>query len=187
MGIAPQTQRRRDALPDAGKLFHAWALVRQVRNQEGLVAILGQYFRVPARVEQFVGNWMDLGPRERTYLGRDGATLGQGAVLGSRVWDRQHKVRVRLGPLTFAQYEEFLPGRDALRELVHWMRFYCALELEWDLQLELDRREVPALTLGAGGRLGWTTWLGHRRSQRHADDLRLNAEALCQDLGVAVT
>jgi type VI secretion system protein ImpH len=187
IGVAPQTQRRRDALPDSAKLFHAWALVRQVRNEAGLVAILRQYFRVPARLEQFVGHWMHLGPGERTYLGRDGATLGQGAVLGGRVWDRQHKVRVRLGPLTLGQYEGFLPGGETLRELVHWLRFYCSLELEWDLQLELDRRDVPALTLGSGRRLGWTTWLGHRRSQRHADDLRLNAEAFYQDLGVAVS
>jgi len=187
IGVAPRTQRRRDALPDASKLFHAWALVRHVRNEEGVVAILRQYFRVPARLEQFVGHWMPLGPRERTYLAREGATLNRGAVLGARIWDRQHKVRVRLGPLTLGQYEAFLPGGEMLRELVHWMRFYCSLELEWDVQLELERREVPVLALGCGRRLGWTTWLGHRRSERHADDLCLNAEAFHQDLGVAVS
>jgi predicted component of type VI protein secretion system len=34
------------------------------------------------------------------------------------------------------------------------------------------------LSLGAGQRLGWTTWLGHRRSEAPADDVCLDAEAL---------
>ena len=60
---------------------------------------------------------MPLGDRERTYLNRDGAMLGSGAVLGRRVWDRQHKFRVQLGSLTLKQYESFLPGGVRLRQV----------------------------------------------------------------------
>ena len=177
VGIEPPPLRRRNEVPDEAKLFHAWALVRQVRNADGLSAILEHFFRVPVRLRELVGHWMVLGPEARTYLGRDGATLGQSAVAGGRVWDRQHKFRVRFGPLTLAQYESFLPGSHRLRMLVDWVRFYLSFELEWDLQLQLRAREVPPLVLGRGPKLGWTTWLGTRSGDRDADDLCLNAEA----------
>jgi type VI secretion system protein ImpH len=128
-GVSPQAFRDRDRLPDLAKLFHVSALVRQVRNAEGLRSILAHFFRVPVEIEEFVGHSLLLASGERTYLAREGATLGAGTVLGSRVWDRQHKFRVRLGPLTLPQYESFLPGGGPLRKLVDWVRMYLCFEL----------------------------------------------------------
>jgi type VI secretion system protein ImpH len=92
------------------------------------------------------------------------------------VWDRQHKFRIRVGPLTLGEYENFLPGGTPLRKLVDWVRLYLCLELEWDVRLLLRRSEVPPLTLDGGSRLGWTTWLGRRRAVTDADDLCVDAE-----------
>jgi type VI secretion system protein ImpH len=176
-GVSQKAFRGRDAVPDLAKFFHVGALIRHVRNAEGLGAILQHFFRVPVQIQQFVGHWMSLGPGERTYLNRDGATLGSGAVLGRRVWDRQHKFRVRLGPLTLTQYESFLPAGQELKKLVDWVRLYLCFELDWDVHLLLKKQEVPPLMLGRGMRLGWTTWLGRRRAGTDADDLCLDAEA----------
>jgi type VI secretion system protein ImpH len=183
-GLAPAAFRHRDAVSDAAKLFHAGSLVRQVRNAEGLSAILQHFFRVRVRVQEFVGHWLTLSAGERSRLTRGGAALGVGAVLGSRVWDRQHKFRIRLGPLTLRQYESFLPGGPALRQLVDWVRLYCCFEHDWDVRLVLRRQEVPPLRLGAGRRLGWTTWLGRRQASTDASDLRLDAEAFVNPVGV---
>lgn len=177
VGIAPSAFRGRDAVPDLAKLFHVGALIRQTRNVEGLRAILRHFFRVPVDVEEFVGDWMPLDTGERTYLGRPGAVLGVAAVAGRRVWDRQHKFRVWVGPLTLAEYEEFLPGGVQLRKLVDWVRLYATFELHWDVRLLLKKDEVPVARLGAGRRLGWTTWLGRRQAGTDAADLCLNAEA----------
>jgi type VI secretion system protein ImpH len=187
VGTSPGPLRDRDSVPDLARLFHAGTLVRQVRSAEGLAAILRQYFRVPVRVEQFVGHWLVLAPRERTYLRRHGSTLGGGALLGARVWDHQSRFRLHFGPLTLAQYKAFLPFAPTntggapragalLRKLVEWVRFYLCFELDWDVRLRLARAEVPALTLGGGGQLGWTTWLGIRRTASDADDLYLDGE-----------
>jgi len=194
VGVAPQSLRHRDAVPDLARLFHAGTLVRQVRNAEGLAAIIRQFFRVPAAVEEFVGHWLKLAPPERSYLRRAGASLGSGAVLGARVWDHQSKFRIHLGPLTLAQYESFLPaspsaaaGRPGalLRQLVDWIRFYLCFELDWDVRLTLERAEVPRLKLGLGGQLGWTTWLGTRRMATDASDLCLDGEMFVSETGVA--
>jgi type VI secretion system protein ImpH len=103
LGMSPAAFRDRDGLPDLAKFFHVGALIRQVRNSEGLMRILQHFFRVPVQIEEFVGHWLSLSPGERTFLS-EGAALGSGAVLGGRVWDRQHKFRIHLGPLTLHQY-----------------------------------------------------------------------------------
>lgn len=177
IGLAPATVRGRDAVPDLAKFFHVGTFIRPTRNAEGLRAVLQQFFRVPVQVEQFVGHWLELQPAERTRLGREGAVLGVAAVAGRRVWDRQHKFRLQMGPLTLAQYEAFLPGGARLRQLVDWVRLYVNLEYAWDVRLRLRREDVPALRLGAGRRLGWTTWLGRRPAKDDAADLCLDAEA----------
>jgi type VI secretion system protein ImpH len=184
-GIAPPAFRERDTVPDLAKLFHAGTLVRQVRNAEGLGGILEHYFRVPVQIGEFTGHWMPLGDGELTRLGAGTTALGHSTVLGRQVWDRQHKFRIRLGPLTLAEYERFLPGGPLLQKLVDWVRMYLCFELDWDVQLRLQPREVPRLTLGGGRRLGWTTWLGTRSAPTDAADLCLDAERFVAGAGEA--
>jgi type VI secretion system protein ImpH len=154
-----------------------------VRNRDGIAALLASYFRVGVVIEEFVGHWLHLPDRDQTRLcaghaGGPAAQLGIGVVLGARVWDRQHKFRVRLGPLTLAQYESFLPGGRALGRLVDWIRQYFCFELEWDVRLVLAHDDVPKARLGQFGRLGWTMWLGVRPAASDAGDLMLDAERL---------
>jgi len=177
VGLAPAAFRDRDTVPDVTKLFHAGALIRHVRNAEGLRKILQHFFRVPVRIEEFVGHWLRIDARELTRLGRENAVVGAGVVLGQRVWDRQSRFRIHLGPLGLDQYESFLPGGPRLRALVDWVRFYLNLEMDWDLRLMLERAQVPQLRLGAARRLGWTTWLGQRRRSSDTNDLCLHAES----------
>ena len=107
--------RRRSAsatrCPISPSSFMSARSSRQVRNADGLAAILQHFFRVPvaSRSSSATGwRWPSASGRASRA---EGAVLGGGAVLGSRVWDRQHKFRIRLGPLTLRQYESFLPGR----------------------------------------------------------------------------
>ena len=185
-GMSSAAFRDRDSLPDLAKFFHAGALIRQTRNAEGLRAILQHFCRVPVQIEEFVGHWMAIGEQERTYLGRDGAMLGTGAVAGLRVWDRQYKFRVRVGPLTLSEYEAFLPGGTLIQKVIDWVRLYVSFEFDWDVRLILQKSDVPPLRLGESGRLGWTAWLGDRQAHTDADDLCFEAEAFAGRRGAAV-
>lgn len=180
LGIGTPAMTRRDALGDHSKLHFSGLLARQVRNADGLGAWLAGYFRVPVRIDQFVGHYLSLPAEDLTRIGveSDGARIGVGAVLGRRVWDRQHKFRIELGPLELPQYENFLPGGTAITRLVALVRQYLCMELEWDARLVLRRGEVPRTRLGCYGRLGWTSWLGNYRRPRDAGDLTLEAERL---------
>ncbi len=191
-GLAPAALRERDAVPDDAKRFQAGLLSRGVKNAEGLEMLLRSHFGVAVRVEGFVGHWMALREADRTrlatvrlgQLNEPSAQLGVSATLGSKVWDRQNKFRVHLGPLDLARYESFLPGSPALPVLRDWVRQYVGLARVWDVRLSLAHAEVPAARLGTT-RLGWTSWLGGatlstRRgaAKRARADLTLSPESL---------
>lgn len=175
-GLGLDSVRERDAMPDYAKLHHAGLLGRQVRNAEGLANMLSGFLGLPVEVEQFIGHWMTLRARDRTRLGSSCGDLGRDAVLGARVWDRQHKFRLQIGPLSLADYESLLPGEDGIGPLVDAVRNYAGIEHEWDVRLILRSDSVPSLLLGGDTRLGYSSWLGSRRSGRSADDLVLDAQ-----------
>jgi type VI secretion system protein ImpH len=70
-------------------------------------------------------------------------------TVGSRIWDEQGKFRLRVGPLSYQRYTEFLPGRPAFQALVQAARLYIGTEYEFDVQLVLRAQDVPFCRLGA--------------------------------------
>ena len=187
-GQASAPFRGADSVADAAKRHVSGHLARPTRNPESIAKVLRQYFSVPIRVEPYVGHWMPLRSDDRSRLGGAGsrrtAVLGVSAVAGGKVWDRQYKLRLHIGPLTHDQYCRFLPGQRSLIELRDWMRQLIGFEMFWDLRLVLKGGEVPALTAGKGGgtsrppELGWDTWLGRRGPHPDGRALNLNPSHL---------
>lgn len=176
IGLAGDACRERDAASDHAKLYFAGVLNMQTRPLDVLEAVLRSVLRVPVRIEPFCGHWMTLERDERTMLGRP-TRLGAGAVLGAHVWDRQHKFRLWIGPLSLAAYESFLPGGAACAPLVALVRLHLNRELAWDAKLVLRAIEVPQATLGRYGRLGYSAWLARHGRTADAADLALDADA----------
>jgi type VI secretion system protein ImpH len=174
-GLGQPALRNRDALPDLVKLRHVGLIGCQSNHPDRLVRLLGHVFEVPVRVEEFMGGWLELPARLRTRLGASPltGTLGRTAVLGVRSFQRQHRFRIRLGPLGLARYLAFLPGGERLAALRATVRNLVDESLEWDLRLVLRRDEVPALTLGGAARLGFTSWLPKPGRGHDPDDLVL--------------
>lgn len=178
VGVATAARQERDAIHDDARLHFAGWLTRQVRSPDGVEAVLKAYFGVPARLEKWVGHWMQMSAGDVTYLGRGGMTgLGGGALLGTKVWDRQHRVRLHLGPLSMAQYRLFLPSGSAWPVLQLWMQQLLGDELYWDVVLVLRKDEVPAMRLGADSRIGWTSWVGQQVRTRDAADVHMDSSA----------
>lgn len=158
-------------------LFYAGLLLPQQRSALGLEQMIEGVFDVPVEVEQFVGEWYTPMGETQCVVSDDeraAGQLGRGALVGDAVWDRQAKVRLRIGPLSRARYEEFLPGGRAHEELRRLTRFYGGEALEFGVQLVLARDEVPPCVLGAddgvGLSLGWSTWIRTGPPTRDPDD-----------------
>jgi type VI secretion system protein ImpH len=175
-GYGMESLRDRDAMPDVAKLHFTGRLASHTRNPEGLEAILGSFFDVPVRVEEFVPGWVTLPAAAQCRLGEDPATgtLGSTATAGGRIRLHHHRFRLRIGPLTLRDYERLLPGRPSMRRLVPIVRNYAGDELGWSADLLLRHDEVPPTRLGQAGQLGWTSWIGTRRSREPAGDLSVD-------------
>ena len=189
--------RTQGQLPEAARLFQAGLLGARSRHPEGLTKILSQFFKVPVRVEPYIAHWMVIDTADRTRLGHARnrperaasvpAALGSAAAAGHKLRDRQYKFRIALGPLTLAQYRNFLPGGAAWLQLRDWVHQYTGLDLLWDVQLCLARAEVPEPRLGRRVPLGVAAWLGRvdappaceragSRPARDRADLRLRPD-----------
>jgi type VI secretion system protein ImpH len=171
-GLGAPSLRGRDGAPDFAKLAHAGVFGRQVRSAECLEVALASYFRVSVRIEEFVGHWLKIAPEQHSRLGRrDGfARLGEDAVIGERTWHAQSRFRVVLGPLSFRDYERFLPRGRSARALHDLVKLYVGMEHSWEVKLVLKKEEVPLAWLGNSVWVGWSSWLGARLTDRDAAD-----------------
>lgn len=169
LGIAPMEARDRDTVSDYAKLSRAGLFAHQTRSAAALQAILADYFGLSAEVRQFSGEWLKVPSELRCRLGRDPATLGDGAFLGKGLWRSHHKFEIVLGPLSLARFETLLPGEPGLRELLDLVRLFTNDEWTWQMRLMLPEKEIPRTRLGRSGKLGWVSWLGRHRGV--ADDV----------------
>ena len=198
IGIGMPSFRNRDHVSDYAKLFFAGHFSRGTRNADGLAAILEGFFELPARIEQFVGHWIEIPECERWIMGCSGPSLalGRDAVLGARVWDSCQRFRIVLGPVNRGRFEGLLPRRrgagsserdepeprvrsarrgESLDRLVDIVRNYVGDEFDWDVRVLVEG--APSVVLGEAGEIGWTSWLGTPKQDDAAGDVVLRPVA----------
>ena len=177
-GLAKQLGMAPASLP-----FYVGLLALPTRPAVALELLLEDYFGVPVDVEQFVGGWYAIDESSQCALGDESSAssqLGIGAVAGDEIWDLQARARLRLGPLSRAQYDMFLPTGSAYRELRALTKFFTGEQVDIEVQLVLAKGDVPPVSLGAdAGRptpLGWCTWLRSRPFTKDASDTILTLQ-----------
>lgn len=180
LGIGIPSLQNRDSMPDHTKLHFAAHLGCHTKHSEGLVSILKDFFRVPVKIQELIGEWLAIPKNSYCYLDSDHTTgqLGVSAVIGVSSWQCQHKFRITMGPLGLNEYEDFLPTGNRLKNVLALVNNYVGFELNWDLNLMLKKNEVPATQLGKYGQLGWTSWLQGGIRTSDANDLYLAREKI---------
>lgn len=150
----------------AAILRHRPASARLIQN------VLSEYLGVPVKLEQFVGAWDVLEEQEHCKLGAQNATLGGGAMLGGRCWERNKRIRLHIGPLALVDYEKFLPGASGVTALKQVLALFSTPGVSFDMRLILRASDVKPVCLNASGdaRLGMTTFLAPRADTDHRDD-----------------
>jgi type VI secretion system protein ImpH len=176
-GLAEESSRSRDTVSDLAKLYYTGLMSNPTKHADGIKQIVADFFKVPARIEPFIGQWIELDSGDQCQMGTNpGASqLGVSAIVGSRVWDVTQKFRMVLGPMRLVDYERLLPSGTSFKRLVDWIKNYTGYELGFEAQLILKREEVPQTRLGESGSLGWTTWLRSAEMTDDADDLVLQS------------
>lgn len=168
--------QRYGGIPDMFLSHFAGLLSQKPVSAVSLAALIRGYFGVAAEVEQFVGQWIAVPESEQTRLGMQSCVLGESTFAGARIWDRQNKICIRLGPLDATQFDDFLPGQSGAAALTELVQFCVGQTLACDIRLVLRKDCVPAARLGATEpsalppRLGNNAWLNALAPQTHPDD-----------------
>jgi type VI secretion system protein ImpH len=169
-GLTGLPLARRDSAPPVGgldvsaTLARAGLMANRRRSLAGFDVIAQHHFGVPVRTSPFAGGWRTLADESQSRIGRRGRNhyLGQGAVVGSRIWDEHRGIRIAIGPLPLDGYESFLPGGRCHADLHALASAYFGADLYHHLDLHLAAGQQPKAQLSrqAPLRLGWTAWVG---------------------------
>lgn len=168
-GLDTPAIHNKGLIHEFAKRYFAGLLMKQSRSAANLQQLLNRYFKVPVTIQTNVGYWVEVA-EEKTQIGIMGNyTLGDGLLLGDKLYDVQSKFRIIIGPLNLPAYRSFFKDGINTARLREWVRLFAADEYEWDIQPVLMQKEIPLMDLGGQTQLGLTTWLGN--VSRDAEDL----------------
>jgi type VI secretion system protein ImpH len=179
VGLPPRLRAGEHQIHEDTLLFYSGLFGQHHRSAVAFEQMVSDYFEVPVEVLQFVGAWYRVPDQSRCRIGeREDSTtaLGIGTVVGDEIWDPQVRVRLRIGPLTKGQFDDFLPSGSAYGELQELSRLFAGDEVDFELQLVLGKEAVPPFVLDSDGsalQLGWNTWIRTAPFVRDTDDTTL--------------
>jgi len=177
IGLGTAGLENRQEVTDDSLVYYTGLLGPEPRSAIALEHLCRDYFQAPVRIIQFVGAWYDL-PRKAQCELMDEESIarqpGVGAVAGDQVFGHASKARIRVGPLTLQRYREFLPGAGGYRAMRALTRFFSGDQIDFDVQLVLQRVDVPEYELGGDGAaalpLGLCSWAKTEPFQADPDD-----------------
>lgn len=153
------------ATPDDQALAYYAALFRtRPASACAIAQALTEYFGVPVRLEESVGAWDNIPEKLQSRLGGPNPRLGFGAVLGKRVWRRDRRIRLHVGPLGSRDLDRFLPRSEGALAMGKMLALFDVGRIEVEVRLILKQECIRPWTLTTKGgasaqRLGWTTFL----------------------------
>lgn len=172
----PENDRReQDTMLFYAGLFTAWP-----RSADRLEAMLSEWMGQTVSVLQFQGAWLALPVSERSRLPKGRARgqfnrLGHDAAVGERSWDPHGRVVIRIDQMSLDTFRTLQPDRPDAVRLLGLVRAYLGPAIDCAINPVLRRDQVPGCALGAGGRLGWDTWLAATPRRRGGDEARFPA------------
>ncbi|TFW31008.1 type VI secretion system baseplate subunit TssG [Massilia horti] len=186
-GLGNESLRKRLADPQEGMLldesmgYFAASIRHRPASAVQIARMLSDYFGQPVKAEQFIGCWYDVPPEQQTILGGTNATLGGAALAGARVWQRDLRLRLVIGPLDYASFDAFLPVGLAARALKSMLTMFTGVSLEYEVELVLRAADVHGVSFtddGTVGRLGWDTYLVTGPQTQDRNDVRYDIHAM---------
>ena len=191
-GLRGRLASQEGGIRDESLAYHAGALQQRTLSARQLQQMLMHYLGVAVRIEQFVGRWYTLPEAGRFLLGRmprgaaspgmPNGVLGRTAMLGERVWQRDLRIRIVLGPMDRRRFRHFLPGAPGAAAIKALLTMLGGVSLEYEIHLRLRKQDVHGIALDsrrpAGTqRLGWDTFLQTGPANEDRIDVRYDIHA----------
>jgi len=168
LGLVGRLPRQRDkaiGIDEWTEAHHAGLFSDRRRSARGLKAMLEGLLRCTVRVDQFVGQWIELDDDALSRLGDreapgNPARLGEEAILGTHVWSIDSRIRIVAGPLNRTHFRRLWPGGEEVHYIRSAIRTYVGPLIDFELEWELESDAPSPLLLGGGQLLGRDCWLG---------------------------
>lgn len=168
-GAAPSLADRLPAGPEQ-TMRYAGLFAQRTRSALGLQALAEAELGLPVRVQQFHRRWRPIPPADQSRL--DGTRgLAVDSVAGSHVPNRAGQVRVVIGPVRYADFRSLAVGQPRLMTLARLIKLYLGPVIAFDIQIILDRQDVPESQLGESAQLGWTGWARSSAATQDSDEV----------------
>lgn len=173
-GAAGAGQPDESAISDEVLAFHAAQFGRRAVPACAIAGTLSAYFEVPFELQQLIGCWEDLPPADQARVDVANVGLASGVLLGARIYRRDTRARLRIGPLDRAQFERFLPGGASARALEQLLGMFCGAGITFEVRLVLERAAVRGTTLASDSqaRLGLDAFVLETPPSDHREDIR---------------
>ena len=176
-GLGQDTLRKRmddspGCVDDESIAYFAGLIFQRPLSVHALQRILSSYFKVEVTLKQFHGGWCPVSPNQQSRLGHGTAALGECAFLGERIWQRDLRVQIAIGPLEIDAYRSFLPGSSRSVALAKLLKFLTGCSFEYEIRLILcaDAEKFCRLAEAAPTRLGFDSYLYSRHGSVERGD-----------------
>ena len=129
------------------------------------------------------GGWLTVDSQDHSRLGESqSCRLGQGATLGTRVWDQHKATELVIGPLDWREVQKLTPGGERYARLLDLIRRITDCRIDCRITLRCPASQLPPLQLstkaiqGEHMALGITTFLSNQAQSQGFRDISFMAE-----------
>jgi type VI secretion system protein ImpH len=148
------------AISDFSLLKYAGVFSQRVRSKNGLKILLSHLFpNFPIKIKEFIPHSVDL--VDVPELGSEEFRLGQNSFVGKSTVDYMSRICLEIGPVSFDDYLNFLPGTSNAKKLNELLKLYLNDGLEYDIKFNIKADTIVSISWDDDRlKLGSTFWLG---------------------------
>ncbi len=141
-------------------LKFAGILSQRVRNKEGLKILLSHLFpEFKFKIKENSPHWVEL--IDAPALGSKDFKLGRNSYIGKSTIDYMNRICIEIGPISFKDYLNFLPGSLNEKRLNELLRLYLNDGLEYDIKFRIKSDTIIYISWNDERlKLGSSFWLG---------------------------
>ena len=171
---------KESVIDDFALLKFSGLFSQRVRNKNGLQILLSFFFpKYKTEIKEFVLRWIKLS--DIPSIGEDDYKLGENSFIGESTVDYMSRICIKIGPVTFEEYLNFLPGTWNSKCLVELLKIYLNDGLEFDFEFEVKTDTVVMISWDDKRlKLGSTLWLG--KPEKKDINVHLEYEELVANL-----
>jgi type VI secretion system protein ImpH len=160
IGRGSFTKHKNSEISDFTLLKFAGVFSQRVRNKEGLKILLTHMFpQFPITIKEFIPHWVEL--VDVPKIGSKDYSLGKNSFIGNVTVDYMSRICLEIGPVSFEEYLNFLPGTLNAKKLNELLKLYLNDGLEFDIKFKIKADTIVEISWDDDRlKLGTTFWLG---------------------------